>query len=125
MSVLKKIGLALLKTGAIASEIMGFPFIGQLLGASKAGAIVGTVLSDFSTVAQVLSLVESAYPSIGGVKTGSSKLSAAAPIVEKVVLQWAASNLPGHNKLKDGSAFSSHVRKLTSDFADVLNDFGE
>jgi hypothetical protein len=125
MSVLKKIGTVLLKAGSIATEIMGFPFIGQLLGASKVGAIAGTVLGDFSTVAQVLSLVEAAYPTIGTVKTGSKKLQAAAPIVEKVILQWAASNLPGHNKVKDAAAFSAHAKALTSAFADVLNDFGE
>jgi|SRR6266568_1903162 len=115
-----------MKAGSIATEVMGFPFVAQLLGSSRYGAVAGTVLGDFATVAQVVSLVEAAYPSIGGSKTGSSKLATASPIVEKVVLQWAASNLPGHNKLRvEGKIFSSHVRQLTSSFADILNDFGE
>lgn len=125
MSVLKKIGQGILKGGAIATEIMGFPFVSTLLGGSKAGAIAGTVLTDFSAVAQILSFAEVAFPGIAGAKTGSQKLQAAAPIVEKVILQWASSNLPGHNKVKDGTAFSAHVKALTSDFADILNDFGE
>ena len=126
MSVLKKIGQVLLKVGSIASEIMGFPFVAQLLGGSKAGAVVTTALGDFNSIAQVLSLMEAAYPSVDGAKTGSQKLSAASPVVAQIILVWAQSNLPGHSKLKvDASVFAGHVKALTSDFADVLNDFGD
>lgn len=126
MSVLKKVGLVLLKVGSIASEIMGFPFIAQWFGGSKAGAIVGSVLGEFSSVAQVLTMTEVAYPSIDGAKTGSQKLNAAAPLVAQIVLVWAQSNLPGHNKLKvDPAVFADRVKALTSAFADLLNSFGD
>ena len=127
MSVLKKIGEVLLKVGSIASEIMGFPFIADLLGtAGKAGTVATTVLGDFGSIAQVLSLMEAAYPSVDGSKTGSAKLAAASPVVAQIVLTWAQSNLPGHNKLKvDPSIFASRVSALTSAFADILNSFGD
>src|SRR3981189_96487 len=126
MSVLSKIGQVLLKVGSIASEIMGFPFIGQLLGGTKAGAVVATTLGDFNSVAQILSFMEAAYPSLDGAKTGSQKLNAAAPLVAQIVLVWAQSNLPGHNKLKvDAAVFADRVKALTSAFADLLNSFGD
>lgn len=126
MSVLKKIGLVLLKVGSIATEIMGFPFVAQLLGqAGKAGQIATTVISDFGTMAQAVSLAEVAYPSIDGAKTGSQKLLAASPLVQQQILLWAQSNLPGHDKLKvDPTVFAGHVKSFTSSFADILNDFG-
>jgi hypothetical protein len=41
-SVLKKIGQVLLKGGAIATEIMGFPFVSQLLG-QYSPRVLGTI----------------------------------------------------------------------------------
>ncbi len=127
MSVLKKIGLVLLKVGSIASELLGFPFVAQLLGQTgKTGTVVNTVLSDFGTMAQAVSMAEVAFPSIAGAKTGSQKLEAAAPLIQQQILLWAQSNLPGHNKLLvTPQQFADHCKLLTSDFADILNDFGE
>lgn len=124
MSVLKKIGQVILTAGGVASEVMGFPFVAQLLG--KAAPAVTTGLSDLSSVAQIVSMMEVAFPSINGGKTGGQKLNAATPLVGQVVQSWAASNLPGHNKLKvDAATFTGHVQALTGAFADILNDFGE
>lgn len=127
MSVLKKIGTILLKVGGVATELMGFPFIAQLLGAAgRPGQVAATVLGDFGSVAQVLSLMEAAYPSIDGSKTGSAKLAAASPVVAQIVQTWAQSNLPGHNKLKvSPEVFATHVQGFTSSFADIMNDFGD
>lgn len=126
MSVLKKIGLVLLKVGSVASELMGFPFIAQLLGQGKVAAEVKGIVSDFGTMAQSVSMAEVAFPSIAGAKTGSQKLAAAAPLVQQQMLLWAQSNLPGHNKLLvDSNLFAAHCKALTSDFADILNDFGD
>lgn len=124
MSVLKKIGQVILTAGGIATEVMGFPFLSGLLG--KVSPVAPTVLGDLGKVAQIVSLVEVAYPSIDGGKTGSAKLAAASPLVGQVIQSWAESNLPGHNKLKvSPTIFKAHVATFTGAFADILNDFGE
>lgn len=127
MSVLKKIGQVLLTAGSIASEVMGFPFLSTLLGASKAGAVATTALGDLSKVAQIVTVIESGFATISGAeKTGSAKLRAATPMVQQIILDWAQSNLPGHSKLKvDAPVFAGHVSAFTSAFVDILNDFGE
>lgn len=127
MSVLKKIGQVILTAGGVATELMGFPFLGGLLGASRAGSMVELGLSDLGKVAQIVSQVEVGFSAIAPAdQTGSAKLKAATPMVQQVILSWAQSNLPGHNKLKvDAQTFSSHVSSFTSSFVDILNDFGE
>ena len=127
MSVLKKIGQVLLTAGSVASEIMGFPFLSTLLGSFKGGAIVTTALGDLGKVSQIVSVVESGFAAILPTdKTGSQKLAAASPMVQQVILDWANSNLPGHNKLKvDPSVFAGHVQGFTSSWVDILNDFGD
>lgn len=127
MSVLKKIGQVLLTAGSVASEVMGFPFLSTLLKGSKVGAQVAEYAGDLSSVAQIVSVVESGFAAIAPTdKTGSAKLKAAGPMVQQVILGWANSNLPGHSKLKvDAQTFSSHVGAFTSAFVDILNDFGD
>lgn len=127
-SVLKKIGIVLATVGADVSQIMGFPFIGQILGMipGKLGGEVRTVAGDLNQFAGFLSLGEALYPSIDGAKTGSQKLRAVSPLVQKAILLWAQNNLPGHSKLVvPEEVFMAHVMAWTSDFADILNDFGD
>jgi hypothetical protein len=126
-SVLSKIGHVLLTAGSVATELMGFPFLGTLLGATPTGRIVEIGLGDLGKVAQIVSQVEVGFQAIGpGDTTGSLKLKAAVPMVKQVVLAWAQSNLPGHDKLKsDAQTFDNHVAAFTSSFVDILNDFGE
>jgi hypothetical protein len=128
MSVLKKIGIILATLGADVTKIMGFPFISQLLGMipGKLGQVVTTAAGDLNIFAGFISTAEAMYPSIAGAKTGSQKLAAAAPLVQKSVLLWAQENLPGHNKLiVPPEVFASHCQAFTSDFANIMNDFGE
>lgn len=127
MSVLKKIGQVLLKAGEVAGEVTGFPFLSTLLKSSPAGAVAGLVLGDLAKVAQIVAVIEAGYSTIdSAAKLGSAKLSAASPMVQQIILDWAASNLPGHSKLKvDGATFAGHVKAFTSAFVDILNDFGE
>jgi hypothetical protein len=128
MSVLKKIGIFLAGAASDITKIMGFPFISQLLGLipGKLGAEVTTVAGDLNTFAGIVSTAEAMYPSIAGAKTGSAKLTAAAPLVQKSILLWAESNLPGHNKIiTSPELFAQHCQNFTSAFADILNDFGE
>lgn len=126
-SVLSKIGQVLLTAGSVATELMGFPFLSTLLGASKAGEAAEYALSDLSKVAQIVSQVEVGFQAIAPVdKSGSAKLTAAIPMVKQVVLSWAQSNLPGHSALKvDAQTFDTHVGNFTSSFVDLMNDFGE
>lgn len=126
-SVLSKIGQVLLTAGGIAAEVMEFPFLSTLLGGSRAGAVAATALGDLSKVASIVSVVETGFAAIAPAdKTGSAKLKAATPMVQQVILDWAGSNLPGHNKLHvDPQIFAAHVGAFTSAFVDILNDFGD
>ena len=125
MSVLKKIGLLLVRGGQLASEILGFPFISELLGAipGPAGTVATTVVSDISTVAKIISTVEALGNTAG--LTGSQKLAAGAPLVQQALLLWADSNLPGHNKVKDPVKLATAASGITSNFADFLNALGD
>lgn len=132
MSVLRKIGQAILRGSAVGTEIMQLPFVSQLLaGAATAigghtGAGITTAIGDFNAVSGIIATGEVMFPSIAGSKTGSAKLTAATPLVATVVQRWAESNLPGHNKLHvDPEVFSSHCKDLTSAWANILNDFGD
>ena len=128
MSVLKKIGIALATAGADITKFLGFPFVSQLLGMipGKLGQVATTAAGDLNTFAGFITTAEAMYPAIAGAKTGSQKLAAAAPLVQKSVLLWAQESLPGHNKLQVGpEVFAQHCQALTSDFADILNDFGD
>jgi hypothetical protein len=122
-SVLKKIGLVLLDGAQIATEVLGMPFISGLLGSvgTKIQGATITVLSDFNSVAQIVSLMEAAFAGPG---TGPQKLAAASPLVQQLVMSWALSNLPGHNKVKDPALLATSVSGLTSSFAGILNSFG-
>ena len=128
-SVLKKVGQALLKVGSVATEVMQMPFVSQILNSAagalgpKIGTAVQTGIGDLNSLASILGLAEVMIPGTG---TGSQKLAAASPVVGQIVLAWAQSNLPGHNKLKvDPAVFQQHVTAFTSSFADIMNDFGD
>jgi hypothetical protein len=124
VSVLKKIGNVLIKGGEIATEVMGFPFISQLLGqlSPRLSQTVQTITSDFSTLSSIASMLETAMPLTG---SGSQRVAAGAPLVQQAVLLWAQSNLPGHNKVHDPAKLATASAGLLSNWADVLNSFGE
>jgi hypothetical protein len=127
-SVLKKIGTILATVSGDIAQIMGFPFIASILqGAGKAGSVVNTVLGDFSSIAQIISIIEAGSTAVNGAgtQTGSQKLAAAAPIVQQLIISWASSNLPGHNKIKDAAKLAAAAQGITSNFADALNAFGD
>jgi hypothetical protein len=136
MSVLKKIGVFLAGAGSDITKLLGLPFISQILGALPAKisgevkSVVGVVqtgVADLNTFFGIISLAEAMYPAGStNLKTGSQKLAAAAPIVQKAILAYAESNLPGHNKvIVAPDVFAAHCQALTSDLANILNDFGE
>lgn len=132
MSVLQKIGAAILKGAAVGTEIMQLPFVSQMLAGAasaiggKPGAVITTAVGDFNALSGIIATGEVMFPSIAGSKTGSQKLQAAAPLIQTTVQTWAASNLPGHNKLKvEPAVFAQHCKNLTGAWADILNDFGD
>jgi hypothetical protein len=126
-SVLSKIGQVILTAGGVATEVMGFPFLSTLLKGSATGSLIATGVGDLSSVASIVSQVEVGFAAIAPTdQTGSAKLKAATPMVQQVILSWAASNLPGHNKLiVDPTKFSADVAAFTSSFVNILNDFGD
>lgn len=128
MSVLKKIGQAIIKGAAIGSEIMNFPFVSQILQGvagrigGKVGADILLVQSDFNALSGIAATAEVMYPVTG---TGSQRLAASVPMTQSIVQQWAASNLPGHNTVKvSPEKFAADLAKLQSAWVDILNDFG-
>lgn len=127
VSVLKKIGLVIVKGGEVATEIMGFPFISQLLGqaSGKVFNVAQTVTSDLNTFAGIISFAETAGNTMGAAGTGSAKLAIAAPLVQQAVLLWAKSNLPGHNNVKDPAKLATACAGIASNFADAMNAFGD
>jgi hypothetical protein len=128
MSVLKKIGLFLAGASADITKILGMPFISQLLGAipGKFGVAVQTGVADLNTFAGFVSIGEAMFPAVEGQKTGSVKLTAITPLFQKSILLWAQSSLPGHNKLiVTPEVFAEKCGKITSDWADIMNCFGE
>jgi hypothetical protein len=128
VSFLKKIGIILASASSDITKVLGFPFVSQLLGMipGKLGADVKTAVVDLNTFAGFVTTAEVMFPSIDGAKTGSAKLTAASPLFQKAILAWAGMNLPGHNKLLvTPEVFASHVTQFTSDFATIMNDFGE
>jgi hypothetical protein len=128
-SVLKKIGQVILTGSGIATEVMQFPFVSSIftglankLGGSSAATTIQTVYGDLNSVASIISMMEVAFPTSG---SGAQKLAAASPLVQQVVLQWAQSSLPGHNSIKvDPATFAAHCSQFTSDFVNIMNDFG-
>lgn len=130
-SVLQKIGTVILDGSEIASEVMGFPFITQLLGQVKVGTsgstvatVATTATSDLNTMASIVSMMEVAFPSIAGAPTGSAKLAAATPLVQQALMTWATSNLPGHSAVKDPTLLTKASGEIAGGFADLLNSFG-
>jgi hypothetical protein len=123
VSVLKKIGQVLLNGGAIATEIMGFPFVSQLLG-QYSPRVLGTVqvgISDFNTLSSIATMLETAFPTTG---SGSQRVAAGAPLIQQSVLLWAQSNLPGHNSVKDPAKLATACANLLGAWADIMNSFG-
>lgn len=123
-SVLKKIGEILLKGSAAATEIMGFPFVSQLLGQAspKVQTIVTTAVMDLNTLAGIAALGEVVFPLTG---SGPQRVAALAPLVQQGIILWADSHLPGHNKLKDPEKLAAASAGMLANFADALNSFGE
>lgn len=126
-SVLKKIGTVLLDGSEIAAEVLGFPFIAQLIGAAspKVASALQTGVADLNTLAGFVSTAEAMFPAAAGQQTGSQKLAAVTPMVQQMLLSWAQSSLPGHNKVKDPTLLAKAAGEIAGGMADAMNAFGD
>lgn len=126
VSILKKIGTVIVDGAAIGSEIMGFPFVSQLLTGlnPKISGTVTTVTSDLNTIAGIITTAEAMFPSVAGAKTGSQKLAAVTPVVQNALQAWATSNLPG-KKSKDPALFTKAAGEISQGMVDLLNSYGD
>ncbi len=117
MKFLSKLGQAILKGVAIVSGIA--PVISQIPGASGP---VQTISQDLAQIAQIIAQVEVIGQKLG--HRGPDKLSAAAPLVEQVLLQ---SSLLANRKIDKNRAdlFSQGSKKIADGIADVLNSLHE
>jgi len=126
VSVLKKIGTIIVDGAAIGSEIMGFPFVSQIIGAAspKVQSVATTATSDINTLASIISTAEVMFPSVAGAQTGSQKLAAATPLIQQALQAWATSNLPG-KKPKDPALMTKAAGEITTGLVDFLNSYGD
>lgn len=128
MNFLKKAGLILGKIAGVIAEIMGVPFVSQMLGIKPAVTnAVTTVMADLNSIAAIITEVEATFAAINdpAAKTGSQKLLAAAPQVQNVLTLWGESNLPGHNKVKDPAKLQAAAAQIAGGMADLLSAFGD
>lgn len=127
-SVLKKIGTVVVEGAQIATQVMGFPFLTQLLGQLKSGPAIttaaNTVTTDLNTIAGIISMAEIMFPAENGTQTGAQKLAAATPAVQQALMTWAQSNLPGHSSVKNSALLNKAAGEIAGGFADLLNSFG-
>ncbi|HEV3469253.1 MAG TPA: hypothetical protein VG148_08025 [Pyrinomonadaceae bacterium] len=117
MKFLTKLGQAVLKGIAIVSGVA--PAFSQIPGLSGP---VQTISQDLSQIAQIIAQVEVIGQQLG--HGGPDKLSAAAPLVEQVLLQ---SSLLANRKIDKNRAdlFTQGSKKIADGMADVLNSLHE
>ncbi len=130
MNFLKKLGLLLAKGADVTSEILGYgPIISIVAGIlpKRAGEIVQTGISDLTLIAKEVITAEKMLTAISGpdVKTGSQKLTAAAPGIALLMDQWATSGVLGSIKCKDHAKADAAVKGITANMADFLSAYGD
>jgi hypothetical protein len=117
MKFLSKLAQVILQGVAVVSGIA--PVLSQVPGASGP---VQTISQDLAQIAQIIAQVEVIGQKLG--QAGPSKLVAAAPLVEQVLLQSAL--LAGRKIDKDrADLFSQGSKKIADGMADVLNSLHE
>ena len=126
VSVLKKIGTVIVDGAAIGSEVMGFPFVSQLIGglSPKIGTTVTTVTSDLNTIASIITTAEAMFPPTSATpQTGSQKIAAVTPLVQAALQAWATSNLPG-KKPQNAALLTKGAGEVAQGIVDVMNSYG-
>lgn len=122
ISVLKKVGMGFRVAGAMGTDIMGLPFVSGIIAPNtRAAGIIQRTLGSLDDLAGIIGTVE-AMGAITGA-TGAQKLEMAGPLVEKALIQWGNSQLPGH-ELKDKVRAAAAAKRIAGDLADFLNCWG-
>lgn len=119
MTFLKKLGNILAKAAMFAAELGGVssivaPILQPFLG-SKAGAVVSTVVNDFTAIGQKVLLVEAVIQTPG---SGAQKLAAAVPLVQGII---QTSELVAGHKIANEALFTEGCQDITSGTAKILN----
>ena len=117
ISVLKGIGEAIVNAAGIVTGV-GPLLTGIIPAGSKAATVETTVTSDLSQIANIVTLVESAFTAVSSAKTGTLKLQAAAPLVSQVIQN--SSILAGH-KISNPTLFNQGVVDVTNGVVEILN----
>ena len=112
MTFLKKLGEFLAKAVALAAGIG--PLITPYLG-SKGGQAVSTTVNDLTSIGQVVVQAEAMIQTAG---SGASKLAAAAPLVQQIVM---TSELVSGHKIANTALFTTSCQQITSAVAGILN----
>lgn len=123
MTWLKTFGIELLK---IINVVTGVISGGQIQSAfPSTSGILGTVNSDLTDIATVITQVEAAFAGAAASGTvvlpaqaGPIKLAAAVPLVAAVV---NGSKLMSGQKVKDAAKYEGAIKGLASNMADLLN----
>ncbi|MGA8221474.1 MAG: hypothetical protein WB780_07440 [Candidatus Acidiferrales bacterium] len=122
--MLKKLGLILSKIGTVAAEVAGFgPIINTFLPA-KVAAVAVPVEDTFTKIGGQVATIETAFAAIGdpSARTGSEKLTAAAPLVSLILKD---SELLAGKKIVDQAKYEQGVNSVTSGVADILSSVGD
>lgn len=111
-SLLKKLGQIL----AVGLEITGFisPVVLPLLGSSKAGAIAGKAINDFTAIGTTVVQIETAMQG----KPGPEKLAAASTLVRSIV---QTSELVSGHKIANEAEFIAGNVDLTNAIVRIMN----
>jgi hypothetical protein len=126
MTWLKTFGLEVLKVIGVVSGLLGGQGAAAITSAyPSASGVVTSVESDLTLVANVITMIETAFAgaSASGTvtlppQTGPIKLAAAAPLVQQVI---ANSGLMKGQRVKNQALYTSAVKTITSGMADLLN----
>ncbi|MGH9594807.1 MAG: hypothetical protein ACRD5L_17080 [Bryobacteraceae bacterium] len=119
MSWLKKFGQAILK---ITQVVLGIaPVVESAV--PQLAAAGGKVVSELTQIAGVVTTAEGMFAAVAdpAAKTGSQKLTAAAPFVAQII--HASEFMVGKN-IKDPDLFEKATTEITSGVADLLNSLG-
>ena len=120
MSFLKRVGQLIVAGLKIVTPLVFG--VGPLVSATnpEAAGVVAKVEDIFSQLQGIIISTEAVGASLG--LSGEQKLTAAAPQVAQLFLQWA--HLVGH-QVENGPLFTQGSKKVADGVADILNSFHE
>lgn len=113
LTFLKKLGTILARVEGAAESL--WPFLRGLFGSGKAGGVAEKVYNDFEAIANLVVMIEAAYPGDG---TGAQKLQALVPLVANVI---KTSELISGKTIAQNDLFIKGCTEVAQGVVDVLN----